>query len=209
MERDFYTKKAMQMFESMLNAGIKEVPTKERFKELKASKTKILGLPIARQVVESGDVEDTVKFFENIKVTKDYYRGSVLFSISGYDDDPRELYEIKEVVDWIRKLVDRVPYIFYYVEHSSWAFMQCCVAEKVTSITKYGEKIDVHEFNRRVFEGGEIPVYKNYLQAKGEVIDKITSGIKRLGSEINDLKGANAVYQTFSSTFTNHFKGRE
>lgn len=207
MEKDFYTKKAQAMFRDMLKEGLLEVPSKQKFKELKAQKVKFLGLPIARSIVESGDIKDTVEFFENIKASKDYYRGSVLFTISGYDYDPRELYEIKEVVDWIRKLVDKVPYIFYYVEHSSWAFMQCCIADKVTSVSKIGDKIDVHEATRRMFMGEEIPIYQNYLQAKNEKIEKILRSIKLLGSEINDMKGANAVHQMFSNTFANTLRG--
>jgi len=208
LEKDFYTKKAQSMFKDMLKSGLQETPSKEQFKQLRSQNVKMLGLPIPRVVVESGDVEEIVTFFENIKATKSYYRGHVLFSISGYDYDPRELYEIKEVVDWIRKLVARVPYIFYYVEHSSWAFMQCCIARRVTSVSKIGDKIDVHEATRRMFTGEEIPLYKNYLQARETDIQLILSGIKLLGSEIDDIKGANAVHQMFSSTFINTLGGR-
>ena len=40
---------------------------------------------------------------------------SILFSIKGYDDDPRELYEIDKVRRFYTRLIKKVPHFLYYV----------------------------------------------------------------------------------------------
>src|SRR3989337_1694677 len=43
------------------------------------------------------------------------FKGRLLFGISGYDDDPRELYQIPEVRLWMRELDFMFPYWFYFL----------------------------------------------------------------------------------------------
>lgn len=56
----------------------------------------------------------------------------------GYDDDPREIPEIPEVVNWIRKSVDAgIPWFYFMrTEHPSYgllSFMICCGADQDTN----------------------------------------------------------------------------
>ena len=42
-------------------------------------------------------------------------RGGVIIFIQGYNNDPRELFEIEEVRNWFKALLEDVPYLFYYI----------------------------------------------------------------------------------------------
>lgn len=42
-------------------------------------------------------------------------RSSMYFSISGYDSDPRETYEIPEIRAWFAELLRVVPHVLYFV----------------------------------------------------------------------------------------------
>lgn len=43
-------------------------------------------------------------------------RGRLVFEITGYLDDPRDLWEFPEVVAWMRKLDIEWPYWFYFMD---------------------------------------------------------------------------------------------
>lgn len=47
--------------------------------------------------------EDMIRFQQRIR-----------FTVNGYDEDPRELFEIPEVRDWLRKVHDLWPHWFYF-----------------------------------------------------------------------------------------------
>ena len=48
--------------------------------------------------------------------------GSVVFMVSGYDDDPREIYLIPEVVTYMRKANESNPcWIYFAAPESGWA----------------------------------------------------------------------------------------
>ena len=65
----------------------------ERWQNQYAEQAKKVGIPITR-----------------------FLRGTVIFSIEGYDADPRELYEIPEVREWFRELRERISSLFYYLD---------------------------------------------------------------------------------------------
>ena len=45
-----------------------------------------------------------------------------VFLISGYDDDPRELYQIPEVVSFIKDLKSKLPFWLYFVNTADKRF---------------------------------------------------------------------------------------
>jgi hypothetical protein len=76
----------------------------------------------SREQVESRDISDALQFFVRLlePETAKRFKSWVLFGISGYDEDPRELYEIPDVRLWMRELDDLFPYWFYFLsKHSS------------------------------------------------------------------------------------------
>ena len=51
-----------------------------------------------------------------------------VFLISGYDDDPRELYQIPEVVSFIKDLNSKLPFWLYFVNTSDKKFFSWMIA---------------------------------------------------------------------------------
>ena len=51
-----------------------------------------------------------------------------VFLISGYDDDPRELYQITEVVSFIKDLNSKLPFWLYFVNTSDKKFFSWMIA---------------------------------------------------------------------------------
>ena len=63
--------------------------------------------------------------------------GKIMFSVSGYDNDPRPLYEILEVRQFLKKLAREWPY-FFYAQFLGDAFLTIllkCMIPTLTSIS--------------------------------------------------------------------------
>ena len=71
---------------------------------------------ISRQEVESGDISVLSALLRLLdKDAAILYREMVDIAVFGYDDDPRELYEVPEVRHFVRKLDDEFPYWCYFL----------------------------------------------------------------------------------------------
>jgi hypothetical protein len=71
---------------------------------------------VDREDVESGNVEHLKAFRDRLCLSDTLLlklQGHVDISISGYEDDPRELWEISEVIDWFKKADDVFQDWFY------------------------------------------------------------------------------------------------
>lgn len=92
--------------------------------------------PITRENIKSRHCDPLLEFFERLQMTKAVARrsqGKVELLIEGYDDDPRELWEIPEVVAWFKAVEARVKYWFYFLradtDSPSLPLLTYCVCE--------------------------------------------------------------------------------
>jgi hypothetical protein len=73
---------------------------------------------IPRKTIEKRDVSAVVARLNGLVEDKESARsamGSVSILVDGYDDDPREIYQIPEVRDWYGKLVEAVPHLLFFL----------------------------------------------------------------------------------------------
>lgn len=73
---------------------------------------------VDRRDVELGECKGVVEFFERLRVTRAFAKknqGKVDLSISGYEDDPRELWQIPEVKEWMKTIEPQVKFWFYFL----------------------------------------------------------------------------------------------
>lgn len=71
--------------------------------------------PISKEETEKCDLRRMVKNFENMRETGRNGKGTLVISFDGYDNDPREIYQIPEYKEYMVKLLTAVPYMFYYL----------------------------------------------------------------------------------------------
>jgi hypothetical protein len=71
----------------------------------------------SREKVQAGDIDDALEFLVRLvdPPVAQRFKGRLFFGISGYDEDPRELYQIPEVRLWMRELDVVFPYWFYFL----------------------------------------------------------------------------------------------
>ena len=68
-----------------------------------------------REMIERGDISRISEIIHSFHQFAKNYEGNIAFAIDGYDDDPRELYEISEVRRWFAKLDKEFPYMMYFL----------------------------------------------------------------------------------------------
>ena len=77
-----------------------------------------LGVVFSRQEVESLDITPALKALESLLFdaeTVRMFQGQVGISFEGWDDDPREVYEIPEIRTFLHMLDAEFPYWFYFL----------------------------------------------------------------------------------------------
>lgn len=92
-------------------------------------------LEISRKSIENFDFEDILGTLMTIHLEPKECYNKMMLSVGGYDNDPRELFMIEEVRDYISFLDKSFPYWFYYVDltipksHSTLMVVLSCVCE--------------------------------------------------------------------------------
>lgn len=81
----------------------------------------IIMLGVPREAVERGHVESYLREFRALERKK--VRGQVSLSFAGYDYDPREIYQIREVRAWVGRLHKNVPHLFYFLSPDNLGIM--------------------------------------------------------------------------------------
>lgn len=180
---------------------VEDIPTKQGFKELakeKGAKT-ILAFPISHEEVVLNDTLKAEQFFANIVGGKSKLRGTVMLTISGYDTDPRELFEIEEVCTFCKKLVKAVPHMIYYLEQKeTFAWFLNCIASDIELLTPRNNLTAEEVFQRRM-KGQPIPEIGTRVWVSEDIVNAVNSESKKLGAEINDLKGVYEFLARFNS----------
>lgn len=97
-------------------------------------------IDIPREAIEGGRLEQAIRQFE--KMSKRQLRGRVMINFSGYDSDPREVYQIPEIRKWVDRLITNVPHLFYLLSPDNFVMriIFLCLAPVVA---RRGEQVDI------------------------------------------------------------------
>ena len=88
-------------------------------------------LQISQEAIQNCDTSEYVTLLHGITGSLQSFEAAFqryVFLISGYDDDPRELYQIPEVVSFIKDLYSKLPFWLYFVNTSDKRFFSWMIA---------------------------------------------------------------------------------
>ena len=88
-------------------------------------------LQISQEAIQNCDTSEYVTQLHGITDSLQSFEAAFqryVFLISGYDDDPRELYQIPEVVSFIKDLNSKLPFWLYFVNTSDKKFFSWMIA---------------------------------------------------------------------------------
>lgn len=91
---------------------------------------------IHREQIEAFDLESSLEFLRTLVPLRDpqcvwSWKGTLTLAISGYDNDPRELYEIPEVCRYLRGIDQPWPFWFFFFIPASIHLVGMCLASAV------------------------------------------------------------------------------
>lgn len=112
-----------------------------------------VGIVVSRKETESLDIAPALKVLESLLYdaeTVRMFQGQVDLSFHGYDTDPRELYQIPKVRQYLASLDSKFPYWFYFLSTDDdtlkmIAFCLCRTREVNTGIV-YSDPGDMQAF---------------------------------------------------------------
>lgn len=110
-----------------------------------------VALMASKEEVEAGNIAGALASLQKLLKPANAwkFRGRLIFGIRGYDDDPRDLWEIEEVRSWMQKLDREFPYWLYFMDTGpsstlSFIAFSLCRYEKVSG----GKVIPPEELQR-------------------------------------------------------------
>jgi hypothetical protein len=102
---------------------------------------------IDREDVRNLDVVHIRRFFDRIRRTKElaaHCQGKVEISFHGYNDDPRELFEIPEMRQYVPKLVFALPELFFFAYTGERAHTLRALALCLTEVEIHSRRPNKH-----------------------------------------------------------------
>jgi hypothetical protein len=118
-----------------------------------------LSIAISKQDIETKNWEPTIEILKSLMVdvkTIQKFFDRVDIGITGYDNDPRELWEIQEVKQFIRKLDIEFPYWFYFLTKLGGGLKMitfCCINTAKYSSTQVNfDPVSMEQFYNKQFE---------------------------------------------------------
>ena len=130
-------------------------------------------LQISQENIQNCDTSEYVSLLHGITYPLQSFEAAFqryVFLISGYDDDPRELYQIPEVVSFIKDLNSKLPFWLYFVNTSDkkfFSWMIACLCQAMS--LDQDEKTIYADFNAEA--------YNDLIEYQFSNIVKMMSGL--------------------------------
>jgi len=167
---------------------------------------------VTKPEVRAKDYSTIAKLFDKFHQLKKEARGKLILQFAGYEDTPEEIYEIKEIRDYVMGMFQRWPEMFYFLTQKDiiYKVILACIVD-VSILVKGAEKKGI---DKVIFEQEQLtPVHftlsipdniKETIQVKlreygkkigesEEVIDEIIENI------LDPSKGVKSNYEEFQS----------
>jgi len=145
----------------------------------------ILNINIHKSTVLKKDYTKLKKILDKLEKSKTDSKYKLIISFDGYDLDTAEIYEIKEIRDYVWGLFNKYPHIFYFLsplgEYNK--FILACITDIETLFI--GEKLNPIE---AMFRGIELPPIRMKFNIKPDIEMKIRAKTREFGRRIKESK---------------------
>lgn len=101
---------------------------------------KNINLQIPKDHVLRGHIESYLREFK--KFEKKKLRSQVAITFTGYNNDAREIYQIREIRNWMHRLFTNVPHLFYFLCKEDYVTVYLCFMDLQG---KEGEAVSVNK----------------------------------------------------------------
>lgn len=153
---------------------------------------KVVSLVVTKDMIESNSILDVAKAiykFEELGFDA-FQKVAVVFH--GYDSTSVEVWEMPEVRKWVNRLVNKIPYLFYYIEQEYFqtqqTLMLClCDYESIYA----GDRKSPEEWGEEMVPVDELPKHGMKIHVHRKSMLEMFSEIRKHAKVIK--KGSNAT----------------
>lgn len=78
-------------------------------------KPTLFNVGVDRETVEKGRVQPILEMLDRVEKRKHKGHKTVNFGFFGYDADPRSIYQIPEIRNWVGRIYKNKPHLFYFI----------------------------------------------------------------------------------------------
>lgn len=133
MSRDYKNNRYMDKVfenENITKVKLEGHMTSKKFDETYPPHSAVV-ISISSEIIECDDVEYLIDFYNAVVGSKNGKSCRFLITTSAYDNDTREVYEIPEYTNYIRKVFAAVPALLALLDLSSsqWILLMMCANE--------------------------------------------------------------------------------
>lgn len=187
-------------------------PTAKEIKEMIANgKRPMVFYHISKEEVEEKDYRGIGKLLKTLTTVGKGAKKSLVITCNGYDDVTDELWEIKEVNQFVRGMFDKYPYLFYYIadfdkEIGYW--LLCCLADEIFSVFK-GERMTGNEIMAKYgLNNDNIPRVHAHITFKAQSENEnrflnMLRAIMKHGKLNKDANGGKRIAIEYAFSFDN------
>ena len=130
-------------------------------------------LQISQEAIQNCDTSEYVTLLHGITGSLQSFEVAFqryVFLISGYDDDPRELYQISEVVSYIKDLNSKLPFWLYFVNTSDKKFFSWMIAFLCQAMS-------LNQDEETIYADFNADAYNDLIEYQFSNIVKLMSGL--------------------------------
>jgi hypothetical protein len=155
---------------------------------------------VSREAVEAGEILDVVKTVHKLAELKAFQQLAISFH--GYDDTATEVWETPEVRKWCHKLINKVPYLFYYLEQEAYetrnTIMLCLNDHEAVLM---GDKKSPEEYAAEGKEYQDLPRYMIKIHIHQKSFRLMAAEIRKHARQYGSLAKAEQVIQEMSDMY--------
>lgn len=155
-------------------------------------------LMFSRRQVETSDIDEPLQFLRGLTANPRAaleYCGRISLIVDGYNDDPREIFEVPEVRAFIKNIDQLWPYWFFFLSQAddSIKMLESCLCDTIEVIPGVAS-IDLEQMERSLARHfGAMNRFCEALNVPEEKIEEISEGIISLihNASVEQIDGDN------------------
>lgn len=155
---------------------------------------------IPKEEIVSKDLRHLDKLMKTVQEVGKGAKNSLILTVNGYDDTTDELYEIKEVRDYVEAMFNKYPHILYYISDFQEA--------DVWILSSYADEVRSAHAGRRytgwelfLLENHEIPKVVTNLTFTNHKFTRVLKAIVNHGKRNKDARGGKKVAIEYAYRF--------
>lgn len=139
---------------------------------------------ITKPEVQAKDYSTVSLLFDKFHQLKTEARGKLILQFAGYDDTPEEIYEIKEIRDYVMGMFQRWPEMFYFLTQKDiiYKVILACISD-VSIFIKGAEKKGL---DKAIFEKEQLTPVHFTLSIPDNIKETIQVKLQEYGQKIGE-----------------------